>query len=336
MTAATRARTTGKRPEIEAELKDKYKVEYAFKKAVPLDEFDVDASLKNQARFVPVDEATVELYKEAVERGDVFPAVLAHRPGRAQNAKLVIIDGNHRLVAHQRAGKPIDVYEIERGTRGQTVALMTFAFNTKHGRPTSEAERVSQALYLIENGASQENAAAAVNVSKGVLRKAIAKANADKRADEVGIDRREWEGLAQTSRARLLNVSTDEGFHGAAHLAYIAKLDANEVFDLVTLLNTSKSAGKQRQIVRSETERYKERIDESAGGVLGGGTSKRAPMTPKARVGMLLGQVLALPEDVNALARGWADGERAEAAGRILDASERLRKLALTLDASLK
>jgi hypothetical protein len=333
MSPARVKKAYGRRPDIEADLADKFHVNYTLLHEVPTDQFDIDKSLANQARFEPLDEETVDTYREAVERGDEFPAVVAYRPGRALGAKLVIIDGNHRLVAHDRAGKPINVYEVERTTKGNTIALMTYAFNTKHGRPTSEEERVSHAIYLIDNGAPQEAAAAAVNVPMRLLKRALAKANADRRADEVGVDRREWESLAGTARSRLLNISTDEGFGSAVHLAYAARLGAEEVFDLVTLLNNSgKSGTKQRNLVKAETDRYSERIQDVGAGVLG--SSGRKPTSPKGRVGMILGQVLALPDDLGAIARAYADNERPEAAGRLLDASERLRKLATTIDPS--
>jgi hypothetical protein len=328
--ARKRDKDQGRRSDIEQELTERYHVEFTYLPGVSTSEFDIDKSLKNQARFDAIDEATVELYKEAALRGDAFPAVLAYRPGRSANAKLVSIDGNHRLVSHDQAGVPLDVYEIARGTKPQTIALMTFSFNTKHGRPTSEAERVSQALYLIDNGAGQEAAAAAVNVPVRIVKKAVLKAGADKRADEVGVDRREWEALPQTSRSRLLNIGTDEGFHDAVHLAYAARLDSNEIFELTTLLNTSKSATKQRAILKAETARYADRIQDVAGGALG--NAGRKPMTPKGRLMMILGQVTALPDDTRAVASSFSAQEKTDAASRLMTASEHLRKVALALD----
>lgn len=324
----TRRRDEGRRAEIEADLTDKYHVDYSYLTGVSTSEFDIDKSLSNQARFESINDETVETYKEAIERGDKFPAVIAHRPGRGNNPKLVIIDGNHRLVAHDRADVPIDVYEVDRSVRAPAVAMMTFAFNTRHGRPTSEDERVTQAMYLIDNGSSQEAAAAAVNVPIRLVRKAVTKANADRRADEVGVERREWDTLPNVSKSRLLQINTDEGFAGAVHLAFAARLGTDEVMELTSLLNTNRSGNKQKALVKAETERYAERIQDS--GVLG--TTVRKALTPKSRVGMVLGQIMALPEDLDALARSYADGERSDTAMRITEAAERLQKLAKILD----
>lgn len=334
MTTPRPIKDKGRRPDIEAKLREQYAVDFEYVTNVSPGAFDIDKSLKNQARFEPLDEDTVALYQEGVERGDAFPAVLAWRPGRGNNPKLEIIDGNHRLVAHERAGAPLDVYEIDRATKRQAVALMTFAFNTTHGRPTTEEERISQALYLIDNGASQGEAAAAVNLAMNVLKRAINKAKADQRADEVGADRREWDQLPNSIKNRLLNISTDEGYHDAIHLAFAAKLGADEAFDLVNLLNTSKSGNKQRQIVKAQTEAYQERIQDNAGGVLG--TGGRRPMTPKARLNMLLGQVTGLPDDVDAIARAYVDVDRGEGGRKVLDASEKLRKVAYAIDPTLQ
>jgi hypothetical protein len=332
----SKAALRGRRSEIENELSDTFHVDYEYRMQVPVDDFDIDRSLANQARFQALDEPTVALYQEGVERGDSFPAVIAYRAGRAASAKLVIIDGNHRLVAHERAARPVDVYEIDRGTRAQAISLMTFAFNTKHGRPTSLAERLEHAKFLVDNGASQDTAAAAVNVPLRDLKRAMTKAKSDERAKEVGADPREWEQISQSGRHRLLNVSTDEGFLDAIHLAYIAQLNAEECFELTTLLNTTKSGRKQSQLVKAERERLAERIQGVGGGVLkGAGATSHRAMSPRARLGIVLGQVIALPEDFDSLARAFGESERSESAQRVLAASERLRKLALTIDPSV-
>lgn len=334
MTAATRKKDRGRRAEIEKELRDTFHVSFEYLPGVPTSDFDIDRSLKNQARFEPINEETVATYQEAVERGDDFPAILAYRPGRGRAPKLVSIDGNHRLIAHDRAGSPIDVYEIDRATKPQAIQLIMMAFNAKHGLKTTEQERLSQALYLMDNGVPMKDAAAQVNVRLADLKRAANRAQGDKRAAEAGVDLREWETLGPTVRARLLNVSTDEGFAGAAHLAFLARLGAEEVFELVGLLNATRSAARQRAIVKSETERYQDKIQDTMGGRVN--TKGKRPMTAKGRVQMILGQVLALPEDIQSIARSFGDAERGDKARELIGTSERLRKLALALDPDVK
>jgi hypothetical protein len=332
---ATRARNRGRRGEIETDLKDKYNVEFSYHSAVKIDEFDIDKSLANQARFESLDEATVERYKEAVERGDDFPAVIAYRPGKAANPKLVIIDGNHRLVAHERASQtPIDVYEVDRKTRPATITLMTYAFNTTHGRPTSEAERIHHAIYLVNGGASQAAAAAAVNISAGVLKREMLKADADKRARANGVDMREWESIASSVRNRLLNISTDEGFAAAVHLAYVAKLGTEEAFELVTDLNTSKSATKQRKHINDVASALAERIQDGGSGVLK--TRDRGAMSAKGRIHIMLGQLNTIHDDPTTIAAMFGEAEKDVTASRLEDASQWLHKVAKALNPRLK
>lgn len=328
MTTSTKQPTElGRRPDIERALTDEYHVKWTFHSGMPVADFDIEKSRHNQARFEAVNQDTVEEYAEAVKRGDVFPAVIAYRPG--PRARLVIIDGNHRLGAFYKAGKPIDVYEVDRNTDKRTIALMTFAFNTKHGKPTSEAERISQAKYLVDNGSSIAHAAAAVSLPQNILKRALARSNADARADEVGIKRSEWDSLSASSRGRLKDIFTDEGFADATKLAFQARLEVQEVFDLVALLNTSKSGAKQRALVAQQRELHRERIQKAAGGVLS--SNDRKAMGPKQRLGMSLGQVLSLPEDVDSIVKMFAVPERKDAAKRVQEAADRLAAVAKAL-----
>ena len=327
MSRPIRASERGRRPDIETDLNDKYHVQWTYLHAVPTNQFDIDKSLRNQARFEALDEETAAIYQEGVERGDAFPAVLAQRQGRGANPKFVIIDGNHRLIAHERAGAAIDVYEVDPGTKAQTVNLMTYSFNTRHGKATSEEERVHSALYLIANGASLPEAAGVLNVPERVVRKAQLRAKGDARAKEVGVDMRIWDNLPQTARSRLVNISTDEGFHGAVELTAQAALTSEEVFELVQLLNESKSATRQRKLLSNEKQRFLDRIQASAGGVLATGGTLRA-MSPRARLGTAIGQALALPDDSDALVSSYAETEREEIAENLIAISEKFAKMA--------
>lgn len=324
----------GRRPDVEAALKDKYKVQFVYHEDVSTEDFDVDRSLANQARFEALNADTVNTYAEGVERNDPFPAVIAYRPGKAANQKLVIIDGNHRLGAHMQAHKPINVYEVDRSTKTNIVAIMTYSFNTTHGRPTSEPERIASALYLIDSGATQEVAAAELNLQLKVVKKAFNDRKADQRALDASVDMRKWESLNRVTRNRLLQVSTDEGFAAMTDLTHAAALGSDEVFDIVSQLNQSRSGTKQKAIVRGLGEELRGRIQDAGAGVTSS-KGHRNSMTAKGRVGLMLGQILSLPDDIDGLANSYAPAERPEAAQRVLDASQKLEKLAHQLDPSL-
>lgn len=315
----------GRRPDIEADLNDKYHVKWSYVSHVKTVEFDVDKSRHNQARFEPIDEKVVATYTDAVKRGDAFPAVLAWKP--SVTSRYVVIDGNHRLAAHIRAEKPLaGVYEIDPTTDPRTVAVMTFAFNTRHGMATTEAERTQGAVYLVDNGASVETAASAVNLPVRIVKKALARNAADARADEVRMPRNEWDTLSAVVKARLWNITTDEGFADAAKLAYMAKLDTQEVFELVALLNATKSGMRQRAMVAHQSEIWRDRIQAGVGGMLS--TADRRKLGPKQRVSLALAQTMALPEDDQAIVSAYALPERPAAAKRMREASLRLAHLA--------
>lgn len=333
MSASKRLSDRGRRPDIEEDLANKYNVGWQYHSGMPTSEFDIERGLDNQARFQAINRDKVEEYREAVERGDAFPAVIAYRPGRAQKAPLVSIDGNHRLVAHDEAKKGIDVYEIDRGTRAATIALMNYAFNARHGLGITDEEKIHHALFLYGSGSSQEQAAAEVNVPLAKLQRAVSKAKADQRAVDMDLDPREWEVLAQASKGKLNAIATDEGFVAASKLAYKARLTSGEVAEMVQELNTSRGAAKQKSMVRTMTDAYLDRIQDLAGGT---NASATRPLTPRARLVMTLGNVMALPDDLAGLAAAFADAERDEISVKITDAANKLTKLARHVNPRMK
>jgi len=313
----------GRRPDIEAEL-DKHQVDWRFIAGVKPGQFNLAESLKNQARFEPLDQPTVDSYTECVKRGDHFPAVMAYRPNKG--GRYTIIDGNHRLSAHTAANALLDVYEIDKDTDPHMIALLTFIANVHHGRPTSEEERVHQAIWLVDSGASIENAATAVSIPVRALRRALTRAKADVRADEVGLRRNEWDALSSTIKSRLNGTSTDEGFRAAANLTYQAKLDVKEVETLVEQLNVSKSGVRQEELVKATRDLYQRRVQAGGGGVLHTAHSRK--LSSKDRANMVVGQALALPEDYQSIASQYAEPERASASKRLHEAGTRLLTLA--------
>lgn len=329
-TATRRPKNAGRRKEVEAWL-DENGVEWEYFPQLPTSDFDWEKSLRNQARVYNVlDEGVVANYTEAIQRGDQFPAVVAYKP--TARAKLIVVDGNHRMAAHMRAGEiPIDAYIVTKAT-GQTVAMMSFAANAKHGLPTSFDERVHHAIWLVDNGATHDQAAAAMNIRVSELRKAWGRALSYRRALEVGLVSREWDSLTQTTKNRLNNLATDEGFRAAAQLAFRARLTAEEVFDLVAQVNTSRSGTKQAALVKAIEEQYKDRIAELAGGLAAGAT-KRA-RGPKQTFNWALSSIAALPEDLGSLASKFAEAEREEAAKRAREAAYRLHAFADKLESS--
>jgi hypothetical protein len=280
------------RPDVATWLDDKG-LTWRFVSDFDLSSIDRDKSLANQARLGDsVDAAVVEEYRDAIRRGDRFPAIVIAQA--APRSVAVTIDGNHRSEAARAAGlESFGAYVVKARPGTHQVVALTMEANTRHGRPTSTEERVQQALWLVDNlRTSVDKAAAVVNVSAGAVRSRWDKVKADRRADEVGLKRYDWDGLGATVRSKLLSVSTDEGFKAAARLAVTARLTNAEVDDLIRVVNESRSAVKQVAVVKRLRKDYAERIAAVASGLSGRGAA-----SPRTRLRLALTNLLSLPDD---------------------------------------
>jgi hypothetical protein len=280
------------RPDVETWLDDKG-LTWRFVPDFTLTAIDRDKSLSNQARLGdPVDDAVVEEYRDAMRRGDRFPAIVLAQPSPRSAA--VTIDGNHRSEAARAVGlDTFGAYVVKARPGTHQVIALTMEANTRHGRPTSTEERVQQALWMVDNlRTSVDKAAAVVNVSAGTVRSRWDKVKADRRADDVGLKRSDWDGLGATVRTKLLSIFTDEGFKAAARLAVTARLTNAEVDDLISVVNESRSAAKQVAVVKRLRKDYAERIAAVASGLSGRGAS-----SPRTRFRLALTNLLSLPDD---------------------------------------
>jgi hypothetical protein len=137
-------------------------VEWECQHDFALDDIDREKSLHNQARiFEPLDLEVVHSYGEAVKRGDIFPAIVVHKPGRS---RAVLVDGNHRRAANDEALRTVVESYVITKARPQTIVAMSIEANTRHGKPTSVEERIHQAVWLMDNGMSKNEAAANVRL----------------------------------------------------------------------------------------------------------------------------------------------------------------------------
>src|SRR5664280_502412 len=210
--------------------------------------------------------------------------------------------------------------------------MLAFRANARHGVPNTEDERLSRAVYLMDSEVTLSQAAAICVVSERALRTRWNKREADRRADEVGLLRNEWDSLLLAVRGRLLMIATDEGFRAGAMLAHRARLSTTEGVKLVRARSTAPSpVPPQAAMVKSiEATVYIDRIRELAGGI----TTSRPGRGrgPKPRLGMALGSLGALPEDLTSLASLYQGPERQEVATRCRSAAERILALAEKLD----
>lgn len=308
---------------VEAEL-DKKGVRWTYLEKVGTGKFDLEKSLGNNARYQAIDKARVETYAEAMRRGDRFPPVIAHKV----NSLFVIADGNHRLQSAHTVGAPLNVYDIT-GAPTNTIVMISFEANVKHGMPTNEAERISQALWLISSGANIPAAAGMVNLPVRIVKRASERATADQRFFDNSIASRVIEKLAPAVKSRLSQISTDEGFAAMVDLADRASIGANDLMSLVTEINEIRSSDGQVKYVRGPlSEQFQDQIADSGGGVLGG---SRKGMNPKSRMSMALGQINGLPTDLSSMTALFVGPEREETAKRLRAGARRLTELARAL-----
>lgn len=316
----TRRLDPSQRMEIER-LLDERGFEWEFVKGMSLDEFNVDKSLKNQARLGnPLKPTVVERYKSAMAAGSDFPAVVAAT--QAQGGHLMV-DGNHRYHAHQ-GKRGIDTYLIIDGDP-QAITLLTFELNTTHGEATSEEERIHQGLWMIDNGMTAEEAARRLSVRPSALRSANSAHQAELRAQMVGIETKEWERLPSATRARLNSISTDEGFAGLTKVAVQAKLSTPEVSEAVRNMTDLRSSQKQAEYVEAVRETYSDRLQRA--GMGNGDKRGRRGMGPRQRINLALTQWLSMPEEAIASVKLYTPDEKQAARTKVRQVIERAEQL---------
>lgn len=329
---STRARR-GSASAIEAWL-DERGVTYEYVPDFPLADIDRERSLANQARMgEPIRQAVRERYAEAMRRGEQFPPIVLARAGA--RAKVVVVDGNHRFVAavDDVGAATHPAYVIHARPDARVVTALTLESNSRHGLPSDEEERIQHAIYLIRSGAANHKVAAAmVNAPLEKVQRRWEKVKADDRAVSTEVPRSAWEALTSAAvKARLAQVSTDEGFVEAAKLAAAAGLTVAEVDELVGELNRNRSAAKQVALVKSLRRSLRDRIAARAGGPLG--SARRGAANPRHRFVLAVNNLLALPDEfAPELVSLFGDDERSTAAQQARDAAARLEQLAVALE----
>lgn len=199
-----------------------HNVDFTFEKDVDLDKFNAKASRDNQARFNAIDEQTVLRYAEAMERGEEFPPTVAYK---GSDGRLVHIDGNHRFGASELVGKPLPTYIVN--TTPETIRLLTYEANTRHGLNPSQEERERHAIFLLDNGVSHEEVRKITGLTKGLVSKAWKLEKGGRRARALGL--RGWSKLNRTTQDRISSVANNNVFSEFVRLAARRDLTTIEV-----------------------------------------------------------------------------------------------------------
>lgn len=272
-TAPSKTTDAGRDPKVETWIRSYGITEYEFLTDVPVDEFDMDKCLSNQARVSQaVNQTAVADYQRDMEAGDVFPAVVAYR----QRGKLITIDGNHRLVAKDQAGQTLSVYVV-RAAKPSVLVIMTFEANVRHGMRSSPEDRIAQALWMLDNKVSTQDAARRLGLSPGDITKAVTQKRSDENADSAGIAAADWwKKIPAGHRRRLGQIRTNEGLAAAARLVYETNMGLDEVTRLVSDLNDLRSDKLMVAFVEGKRAELSEVIQGTGAGIVGADANRRS------------------------------------------------------------
>jgi hypothetical protein len=279
---------------------------WVFFPEYPISRIDVEGSLKNQARIgTPLIDSQVEEYVTKMKAGEIFPGIVIAERASATAGLADVVDGNHRVAAWTETRQTkVPAYLIS-GAKRSEVILATMEVNTRHGRPTAPEERVQQALFYVDNGATAEQASESLSVDVKLVRAAVALREVDRRASSNSLNLGAWSNLPETIRKRLGQISTDSGFKAAAQLAMDAKLSAGEVHQLVNDLAPLRDSDKQEQFVKATRKALAPEMGRRTAGITDAGGKGRSPRTPRQRWNMWRGQGNNLPDA--ALIVEWID-----------------------------
>lgn len=149
---------------------DGYGVEYRYDDRVAIDAIDHAASIKNQARHVPLDRDHVRAIHEAAQRDVPFPPVILYHGPRD---RYVVIDGNHRVQEVRDNGAGIvSAYIVSVETSMETVMDMTMGANPQlNGKGADDDDRRRHAIALVDRGHTYVQAALIVGVKKDTVTK---------------------------------------------------------------------------------------------------------------------------------------------------------------------
>lgn len=226
---------------------DEHGIAWTFEPELALASIDVAASMANQARLEAVVEEVVDRYAADMERGDQFPAVVVNRRPRAKTG--VLIGGNHRTAAAGRVGRStVPAYVVE--VAPAVAQRLAYEDNRRHGLPPGEAERILQAIHLVQTGASQGEAARVVGLSLGKVQRGIGTVRADARAKELGIEG--WGDLSPSKRWRLSSIEDSSAFAAAAGVVIRTGMSVEDVYSLVVAVNAKAEVADQLRLIGDE------------------------------------------------------------------------------------
>lgn len=317
--------TTADASEVVEEWLDANRVKWQLI-AIPLAEVDFDASHRNQARVsMPVIPEVVERYATAMKAGDRFPPIVAYQPKtqrrerRPAGLRYILIDGIQRAEAMRVNAVEFTWAYVVQDASDQQLSVLTYTANGKHGMPTSQDDRMVQAIYLVESGASASMAARLMSVDDKRLRQLIKRTTTERRLVTNGVVR--WQTIGAQQIDRLAALRNDNVLKEAAQLVADARMSSHETNALVTSVNTKRNEKQQLQVIEEARAEREIDIRQSGTGILS--LPQRVRFLAQA-----VGTLMKLDSDTLSEEISGLDGKYKESLKvRVTEAGRELRKI---------
>lgn len=252
-------------PTTHADASEDLLVDRAIKfdtKIIAFKDIDLEASARNQARFLAIHPETVELYTAAMNDGAVFPRIVVYGSKPPYSA----LDGNHRIRSAIAVGfTAAEMIVVSSATQAQR-ELFTYEANAKHGLPTSLEERIAQGVYLVGLGNQAVDVASALGVPERKLWGAVAAKRSRQRLERLGakISTR-W---GDDTFRRLASIRSDTVVVPFAKLITSAGLSNTEVSALIVQVNAFTTEGSQLAFIEQRAAQLAPIIRSTAGGAV--------------------------------------------------------------------
>lgn len=295
-------------------------VQHSYAEAIPLAAIDVQGSLRNQARLIPIDKPTVERYALKMIDGEQFPPVILEP---VNGGLYRAIDGNHRVAAATEAERStVDAYLVA-DLDALTRLRLVHTWNIGNGRQPSREEIIEHALYLCDNTPySQREVAKMVGMNERTLGGHVRSRKVKDRLFGLGVPA---EALGPAHAECLYPISDDSVLAEVTRLAIRTALPAEKLRTLVADVERARNEPDRLAVVKGWATRLKDRAAQSGGGRFT--TPQR-----RANVTKMLGALNTVSRlcgrDPSAMGFGLTLAEDVEAIrGAYTEATNRLRRL---------
>lgn len=244
-----------------------HEVKWKYEDSIAIESVVVDPGVYQNIRLdVTLHEETVEHYKDAMIKGDLFPAIAVYPLGTDHQMRM--LGGLHRLEAYKRlATERIDAYvvDIQRPT---TIEKLQRTSNLWVGRRPSREEFYLHAMAFVDSGHSVTAAADLMRVKRSTLSTHIATRRASRRLIEGGLDEAATLRIQTGVLDSLGRIPRDRHAVELAQLHLKVHFTHDEMGEIATQIKAAKSDAEADAILVQVREDFSARAEEYAGPVL--------------------------------------------------------------------